>query len=354
MSQWIRGDIVVSEIYDHTSTIQFLEEWLGLEPNPNISPWRRAMTGSMMAAFDFANPDYSWPDLPDTSDYVKGGDVQCESLPDVVVPTDQSMPKQEEGTKVYRALPYKVDVHGAIIDRTFELTINNTGVGGLPFALFDLTDLDNVSPRTYAVKGGKSLFDKVSLGDGDRYAFLLHSVNGFIREFAGLVKGSVGDGLEIKFQLVAEEDKVTVSVDSAFNDDVIVDIIDNAYGKSFESLTVKAGDSADFDIDVSGSSNWYDLSVSVGSDITECGEGAGVRPSMGGTANIARRFMGRLENGRDGTSDPAMGAGLRSMWEDEKAEGFSHAYLPAHLHVIKRNVINKHETKDSFIDFQEL
>ena len=49
VSPWTRGDIVVSEIYDHTSTIQFLEEWLGLKQNSNISPWRRAMTGNMMA-----------------------------------------------------------------------------------------------------------------------------------------------------------------------------------------------------------------------------------------------------------------------------------------------------------------
>ena len=205
VSPWTRGDIVVSEIYDHTSTIQFLEEWLGLEQNPNISPWRRAMTGNMMAAFDFANPDYSWPDLPDTSDYIKEGDVQCETLPDVVVPTEQSMPKQEEGTKIYRALPYEVDVHGAIVDGAFKLSIDNTGSGGLPFVLFDLTDLDNVSPRTYAVEGGKSLSDTVPLGEGERYAFLLHSVNGFVREFTGLAKGGVGDGLDIKFEVRSGE-----------------------------------------------------------------------------------------------------------------------------------------------------
>ena len=261
------------------------------------------------------------------------------------------MPQQELGTKIYRALPYEVSVHGAVVDGSFELLIDNTGLGGLPFVLFDLTDLDNVSPRTYAVEGGKSLSDTVLLGDRDRYAFLLHSVNGFVREFTGLVKGGVGDGLDVKFELAAESDKVTLALASSLSDDVVVDIIDNAYGNTYESLTVKAGASATFDVDVSASSNWYDLTVGVGSSVTDRGAGAGIRPSMGATADVARRYMGRLENGRDGISDPAMGAGARSMWEDNKVEAFRHVDVPERLRVLKRNVGNKYETKDSFIDF---
>lgn len=152
-------------------------------------------------------------------------------------------------------------------------------------------------------------------------------------------------------QLVAESDKVTLKVDSDVKDDVVVDIMDNAYGNEYQSLAVKAGASATFDIDVSASSNWYDLTIGVGDDVTDRGDGSGLRPSMGAKADVARRYMGRLENGRDGTSDPAMGAGARSMWEDEKAEGFKHVDVPAHLRVLKRNTVNKHETKDSFIDF---
>lgn len=63
VSPWTRGGYVYSEIGDHTSTIKLLEERFGFKCN-NISPWRRAITGNLLHAFDFEHPDYSWPQLP--------------------------------------------------------------------------------------------------------------------------------------------------------------------------------------------------------------------------------------------------------------------------------------------------
>ena len=31
---------------------------------PVLSDWRRTVAGDLLAAFDFANPDYSWPEFP--------------------------------------------------------------------------------------------------------------------------------------------------------------------------------------------------------------------------------------------------------------------------------------------------
>jgi phospholipase C len=64
------GNIVVSEIFDHTSVIRLLETRFNFTTN-NISPWRRAMTGDLTSFFDFEHPDYSWPELPDTSQYAE-------------------------------------------------------------------------------------------------------------------------------------------------------------------------------------------------------------------------------------------------------------------------------------------
>jgi len=63
VSPWTRGGVVYSEVCDHTSTIKLLEERFGFHC-PTISPWRRAITGNMLHAFDFKHPDYSWPNLP--------------------------------------------------------------------------------------------------------------------------------------------------------------------------------------------------------------------------------------------------------------------------------------------------
>eukprot|EP01034_Spumella_vulgaris_P026554 gene26554-33154_t len=76
ISPWTRGNIVVSEIFDHTSVIRFLEVRFNFTSN-NISPWRRAMTGDLTSFFDFEKPNYTWPLLPDTSSYVEDTDRHC-------------------------------------------------------------------------------------------------------------------------------------------------------------------------------------------------------------------------------------------------------------------------------------
>ena len=60
VSPWTRGGYVASEVFDHTSTIKFLEVWaahLG-KPfrSPNISDWRRSIAGDLTSALDFAHP----------------------------------------------------------------------------------------------------------------------------------------------------------------------------------------------------------------------------------------------------------------------------------------------------------
>lgn len=173
-------------------------------------------------------------------------------------------------------------------------------------------------------------------------------MNGYVREFTGVTKGGNADGLDLTFELNADSNKVVVKADASnLANDVIIDIFDNAYGMEKQQISLKKGSADQLEIDVSASSNWYDFTIGVGDDVTDRGEGSGLRPSMGASADVARRYMGRLENGKDGTSDPAMAAGVRSMWEDEKVEGFKHVDVPEHLRTVRRGAYGKHETKDS-------
>src|SRR6185437_12507150 len=55
-SPWSRGGKVCSQVFDHTSTLQFLEEFLNKRYNKkiketNISDWRRTVCGNLSAAF---------------------------------------------------------------------------------------------------------------------------------------------------------------------------------------------------------------------------------------------------------------------------------------------------------------
>lgn len=90
ISPWTRNGNVFVEHADHNSQILFIEEWLaakGKKVKTNqMNPWRRQHMSSLVNAFDFANPDYSLPSIPDAPEPHKNaqgvydGAAYCESL----------------------------------------------------------------------------------------------------------------------------------------------------------------------------------------------------------------------------------------------------------------------------------
>ncbi len=61
-----RRRLVLPETFDHTSMLRFLETRFGVEV-PNLSAWRRSVTGDLTKALPLASPDTSVPTLPATS-----------------------------------------------------------------------------------------------------------------------------------------------------------------------------------------------------------------------------------------------------------------------------------------------
>src|SRR5262249_22019129 len=117
VSPWTRGGWVDSQLFDHTSLIQFLEaRFAGHDKDlveSNITPWRRAVVGDLTSAFDFKTPNRPHPvTLPGTDDF-KPTDLtrQPDQVP--VPPADQHLPTQERGVRPARALPYTLhaDAH---------------------------------------------------------------------------------------------------------------------------------------------------------------------------------------------------------------------------------------------------
>ncbi|GAC1316619.1 MAG: phospholipase C [Thermoleophilaceae bacterium] len=60
ISPFARGGFVCSDVFDHTSLLRFLETRFGAEV-PNLTPWRRSVTGDLTSAFNFVRPDDSVP-----------------------------------------------------------------------------------------------------------------------------------------------------------------------------------------------------------------------------------------------------------------------------------------------------
>jgi phospholipase C len=66
LSPFARGGFVCSDTFDHTSLLRFLETRFGPEV-PNLSAWRRSVTGDLTSAFNFARPNATVPLLPSPS-----------------------------------------------------------------------------------------------------------------------------------------------------------------------------------------------------------------------------------------------------------------------------------------------
>lgn len=335
VSPWSRGNIVVSETFDHTSTIQLLEERFGFTC-PNISPWRRAVAGNLLAAFDFDSaPDYSWPDLPSTDGYVIDSYKDC-LLPYPERPAEQSYPEQEPGTRISRALNYSFEVSDqSNPDGFMQVTIENTGANGAAFTLYNKRALESGAAATnpasavrqYAVDGtGYGAADTAvhallpatnqgGQGEEDHvldYDYLLLGPNGFARQFtatAATASNGCGDaahsgvGVTTKLFFSPAEDTVTLTVTNGGTGAISFTLRDNVYtayytlaaqtGEEDEvTFTVQGGETLRHTITTAAGGNWYDFALT----------GANGAPTC-----FYRRYAGHMENGRDSISDPAMG-----------------------------------------------
>jgi phospholipase C len=118
VSPFARGGFVSSDTFDHTSTLRFLESRFGAEV-PNLSAWRRSITGDLTSAFNFANVNPLVPSLPQPSatdsrvtmstcadsaplDLVTDGTTTLKKLEQTVVPpypvtVNSAPPAQEHG-----------------------------------------------------------------------------------------------------------------------------------------------------------------------------------------------------------------------------------------------------------------
>jgi phospholipase C len=105
VSPFSRGGYVCSDVFDHTSQMRFLEARFGVKA-PNISAWRRSVTGDLTSTVQVGSADTSipvWPSIPNPGDpqlagctaaQLGGGDEPSAPYP---VPVTQAVPSQEPG-----------------------------------------------------------------------------------------------------------------------------------------------------------------------------------------------------------------------------------------------------------------
>ena len=99
ISPWTAGGWVATERFDHTSVLQFLEKFTGVE-EPNISSWRRREFGDLTSVFRFRDAQTRFPRLPETTKALAEAEWEVANLPKPTLPgATQKPPHQTPGRK---------------------------------------------------------------------------------------------------------------------------------------------------------------------------------------------------------------------------------------------------------------
>jgi len=187
-SPWTQGGYVDSNTYDHTSMNRFLQTWTDA-PLVNVTAWRDAVSGDLTAAFDFANPDYSVPALPDTVALITQSDAE-KSFPAVATPAEgaQVAPVQEAGTRPHRPTNHMPHADVAVNRSSFTVTATMSNAGSVGVSMFVFPDkylTASATPFTVVSGTNRTYTWTATKKNKYGYAFSIYGPDGFVRSFAG-------------------------------------------------------------------------------------------------------------------------------------------------------------------------
>ena len=333
-SPWSRGGFVNSQVFDHTSVLQFMEHFLSHKTKKdiketNISAWRRTVCGDLTSVFR----PYSGEEIPLPESVKKDrfyqlvhnakfknppSNFKALSSEEIAAANQNPaatswMPKQEEGTRPSAAIPYELYADAVLsADKksvSVQLSAQNRVFGaksaGSPFHVYaphkyranENAPFEDLKAWSYAVSSGDSLTPSWPLSsfENDAYHLCVYGPNGFFREFKGQanspqlgVKGVYETSKGSKNQFSGNLTLQFRNADSQKRLRVVV--TDNAYKNAPKTVVVEAKNGqASLVLDLKKSHGWYDVSIRV--------EGA---------EGFEQRFAGHVETGKDSVSDPAM------------------------------------------------
>ena len=288
VSPWSKGGWVNSQVFDHTSIIQFIEQRFGVR-EPNISPWRRAICGDLTSAFDFSLADRSVPELPSTSGYQPPDQNRH---PDYVptLPTDPALPQQEPGTRPARALPYNLAVDGRVDAAKGSLALDfaNHGRAGASWLVTSAGHAGG--PWSYTVGSGQQLSGSWDVADDPQgaYDFTVHGPNGFLRQLKGDLAHA---GPEVSATHSGSAAEIRLRLSNHGTGTVQLTLADGYGNTRPQTFRLRPGASTEHTLELRHSHGWYDLTV--------------VSAEDGG---FLRRLAGHVETGAPSVSDPAIGA----------------------------------------------
>ena len=315
-SPWSRGGWVNSQVFDHTSSLQFLENFLEKKTGKKItesaiSSWRRAVCGDLSSVFRPSADSSIEPKQFIARDAFLGSIHQAKfrALPaaykeltpaDIVqiktTPLSSSLlPQQEAGTRPACALPYELyaDAHVDPVRGTVEITMQagNRQFGdksaGSPFTIYapGTYKAEKLRSWAYAAAAGEHIRDEWKIDDfeGGRYHLQVYGPNGFFREFTGSRPDPA-----VQVRCTYDNSNIVIHIDGS--DKLQLTVTDNVYKKGRPEKMADTTGKITLPVSTAGSQGWYDFSV---------------KQSSSGL--FERRYAGRVETGQATRTDPVMG-----------------------------------------------
>lgn len=325
-SPWTRGGFVCSEIFDHTSSIQFLENFLQKKFNKkvteeNITAWRRTICGDLSSAFRPYNGEkISKPNFLEKTPFIeKIHQAQFKNAPADFKKLTASdieqinkdpnaspyFPKQEKGTRPACALPYELYVHG-LFDKTqgkfgLQLSAGKSIFGaaaGSPFKVYAINTYRDEPLRAwdYSVSAGDMLTDEWELADfaNKFYHLRVYGPNGFYREFMGDTNNPLVN-INCRYETTTLNNgkltgNILVTIENRDTKPHTCVVTDKSYKSGTKRKTIAPGTKASIVWDLSKTSSWYDIGV-----------------TFEGSPAFEERFAGHVETGSITQTDPLMG-----------------------------------------------
>ncbi|MCX4604314.1 phospholipase C, phosphocholine-specific [Streptomyces anulatus] len=276
VSPWTVGGYVCSEVFDHTSVIRFLERWTGVK-EPNISDWRRRVTGDLTSAFDFTRARRQ--PAVQTPGAIPPFEGRWQPKP----PAVQQLPAQEPGARPARPLPYQPDARARRSGDTLRVELANAGRSSAHFALYPYAG-EFPAPQHKDVRDTAHWTVPLT---GEAYRFTVTGPNGFRREFAGPVDG----GAEVATRIDHRDRDLHLTLRNSGRRTLTFLVRPLGYVDEDDvrdwtrRVTVKPGRSRALVHSAADAHGWYDLAVTVD-----------------GEDGFRRRLMGHIENGRASVS----------------------------------------------------
>ena len=326
-SPWTRGGWVNSQLFDHTSTLMFLEHFAQSKygktvTEENISPWRRCISGDLTSIFRPDHVGEARLDYLDRNKFVvsiqraryretpsNSKKLTLKQIEDINNNPLRSTfkPHQETGIRPSCALPYELYADGGLSTDgnkfVLRMRVGNAVHGersmGAPFNVYLRNTSTGSNARqnqtrvaTYTVRSGDTLEEEfpLMLFANRRYLLDVHGPNGFYRSFAG-------DSQErhVRVQTAYENHgsgltgNVQLGLENTGERTLAITAQDHSYGTAPVARELAPREKITIVLNSKRSHGWYDFSVKAAN------------------STAISRFAGRVETGRPSFSDPLMG-----------------------------------------------